>query len=146
MAVHLHEVQPAIVVEVKESVAPADVGTRCGCKPCLVRDVVEIEVAIVAEEGGVLLAEVRDGNGEAPCVVIVSECDAHVGLLAAVLIECRSGLVGHVGELSVAVILIEVIGAAVVGDEEPKLTVASKVRPNRGQAEEMLGIVYASLF
>ena len=73
VAVDEDEVLPAGVVEVDEGVAPADVGNAGVGDAGLMRDVGEVEVAVVAIEGGVLVAEVGDGDADPAVVEVVAE-------------------------------------------------------------------------
>ena len=111
--------------------------------PAMTRDVGEVEVAVVAIEGGVLFAEVGDGEADAAVVDVVAEGNAHVGLLEAVFADGDAALEGDVLEVAVAIVVIEVVGLAIVGDEEVELAVVVEVGPDGGEAEEVVGVVDA---
>ena len=135
VSVDEEEIDPAVVVEVDEGVAPADEGASGRCDVGCGGDVGEAVVAIVAEEGGVLVAEVGDGEGEASGVLVVAEGDAHVGLLESIGVDGDTGGLGDVGEVAWAVGLVEIVGAAVVGDEEGRVAGSVEVGPDGGEAE-----------
>src|SRR5690348_3120705 len=87
MAVDRNQVEPSVVVEVVERVPPAH-HARGGTRDVgEIRDVGKAQLAVVAEELEVLLAEVGDGNGWESTVLIISNRDPHIRQGIAILFE-----------------------------------------------------------
>ena len=62
MTIDHDEVKPSVVVDIEECVSPADQMSRCAGDSRDVRDVGKVEIAVIAEELCILLAEVRDDD------------------------------------------------------------------------------------
>jgi len=73
VAVDGDEIEPAIVIDVVEGVAPADDVGRGAGDVGDVRNVGKGQLAVVAEELQVLLTEVGDGNGGELFVQVIAE-------------------------------------------------------------------------
>ena len=100
VGVHVHdeEVEPAVVVEVEGLGAD---GAPGGAAEHLLGDVGEGAVAVVAVE---LAAAEHVGDEQVELAVVVVVEDGHVAAPAQPL---QAGLLGHVGEGAVAVVVVE---------------------------------------
>src|SRR5258708_27646561 len=72
MPVHDDEVCPAIVVQIEESVSPSHIRRGSAGDAGRIRDVSKAERAVVAVQGGILLTEVSDSDGEQALVLVVT--------------------------------------------------------------------------
>ena len=72
----------------------------------------------------------RDEKTEAAAVVIVGEIDAHVAELRAVAAEGNSGEHADFGKRAVAIVVIEIVGDGIVGDDEIGPAVVVVVGPH----------------
>src|SRR6266436_6928487 len=140
VAIDHEKIRPAIVLPIDEAIAPADVRRGGRRDSRVVGVVIEIHVAIVTIEDGVLIAEMGDGDAEAAGVKVVAQGDAHVGLFGAVLADGYAGGVGDVFEMAVAFVSVEIVGLAIVGDKKIEAPVAVEIHPNGGETEAILGI------
>ena len=86
MPVDRDEIQPGVVVVVKERVAPSDVGQADGGGARSKRHIGEV-VPVVAVQRVVLLREIGDEQAEASAVVVIADRDAHAALFGAVLAD-----------------------------------------------------------
>src|ERR1019366_393557 len=77
---------------------------------------------------------------------IVAEGNTHIGQLEAALTHGYSGEKSHIGEVSIPVVVVEVIRLTVVGDKEIEMTVIVKVRPDGSQSEQPLRVIDPCLF
>src|SRR5258708_3317143 len=130
VAIDHEKIRPPVVLPIDEAIAPADVRRGARRDSRVVGVVVEVHVAIVAIEDGVLIAEMSDGDAEAAGVKVVAQSDAHVGLFRAILADGYAGGVGDVFKMAVAFVSIEIVGLAVVGDKKIEAPVALEIHPN----------------
>ena len=143
MPVRHDQVEPAIIVHVKESHSPADghetrpryAGGR--------RDVGKALLTLVPEQRVRFFGEVGDDDVQSPIVIEVAEIHAHSGALLALETQCRAGLQCDFFESAIVLIVIEIIWAAIIGDVEVRPAIVVVVRPNPLHAQIMSGIAHA---
>ena len=87
-----------------------------------------------------------DGDAHRAVVQIISDGNTHVRLLEAILADGDTGVEGDLFEVAVAIVAVEVVRLAIVGDEEVELAIVVEVGPDGGETEEVLGIVDAGGF
>jgi hypothetical protein len=88
------------------------------------RNVGKAEAAVVAVQGGILLAKVGDGDGEQALVLVVVQRHTHVGLFAVVEVHGDTGIEGDIGKVAAAVIAVEIVGKGL-----PESFVYTRARP-----------------
>src|ERR1700676_1491326 len=145
VAVGDEKIEPGVIVHVEESRAPAYVGIAGLADAGSPTDVVETLRAHIAIERVGLLLEVRDEKAEAAAVVVIAPIDAHVAEFQAVATEGYAGKHAHVGEGAVVIVVVEIVGDGIVGDEEIGPTVVVIVHPHDPEAVVADIIVYARL-
>src|SRR5207302_1360110 len=134
VAVGDQKVEPGVIVHIEKSGAPADVriaGLAYAGSPT---DVVETLWTHVAIEGVGLLFEVRDEKAEAAAVVVIAPIDAHIAELHTFAAEGHTSEHARVGEGTVVIVVIEIVGDRVVGDEEVGPAVVVVVHPHDAEA------------
>ena len=139
MAVHHEQIEPAIVIEVEECVAPANIGRRARSNSGSEGNIREIHLANVPDRARIFIAEMGDRDGRASGVLIIAERDAHVGLLIPILADGHARGIGDLGKVSVAVVLVEIISWPVVGQKKIEMAIVVEVGPNGRQSESELG-------
>src|SRR5260370_7662894 len=82
MAVHEEKVEPARIVNVDESVAPANIGSRSRSDARSIRDIGEVHLPVVAVYRRVFIAEVTHRDRRSSRVHIIAESHTHVGLFS----------------------------------------------------------------
>ena len=90
-----------------------------------------------------VVREVRDVDVVAAVVVVIADRHAHVGLLAARLVEGGPRRVADVLERTVALVAIEVVRRGVVGDEQVEPAVVVEVEERHPEAVEAGGVGHA---
>src|SRR5258708_1027190 len=81
-----------------------------------------------------------DDNAEAACVKVIAQGHAHVGLFYAILTDGDAGDKRNVLKVARAIVAIEIVRLAVIGDEEVEVAVLVEVGPDSGEAKTILGI------
>ena len=110
VAVGDEEVFPAVVVIVEEAVGKADEGDGWAGDAGAVTDIGEGAGAIVFEDDFVVVGEGGGDDVEVAVVLVVADGEAHIGDLAAALVDGETGDVGVVFEGAVALVDVEVVG------------------------------------
>src|SRR5229473_176504 len=134
VAVGDENVEPGVVVHVEESGAPAHVGIAGLADAGSPTDVVETLRTHVAIEGVGLLFEVGDEEAEAAAMVVIAPVDAHVAELHAFAAEGHAGEHAHVGEAAVVIVVVEIVGNGIVGDEQIGPAIVVVIHPNDSEA------------
>src|SRR6266478_6436112 len=134
VAVGYENVQPGVIIHVKESRAPSNVriaGLAYAGSPTHVVESLRAHVAI--QRIGLLL-KVRDEEAETAAMVVIAPVNAHVAQFHAFAAEGYAAEHSHVGERSVVIVVIEIVGDGVVGDEEIGPSVVVVIHPHDAQA------------
>ncbi len=97
-------------------------------------DVGEEGVALVVVEGRGVLPEVGDQQLGIAVAVGVAGGEPHAALGVALAVERRAAPQADLGEVAVAVVLVEVVGVRVVGDVEVEVEVAVDVEGRHAEA------------
>src|SRR6266404_2818352 len=134
VAVGYENVQPGVIIHVKESRAPSNVriaGLAYAGSPTHVVESLRAHVAI--QRIGLLL-KVRDEEAETAAMVVIAPVNAHVAQFHAFAAEGYAAEHSHVGERSVVIVVIEIVGDGVVGNEEIGPAVVVIVDPHDAEA------------
>ncbi len=145
VAVGDEDVEPAIVVEVDEADAPAEIA-GVEAEAGEVGVVFKGAVAEVEVEGVGVAGEVGLDDVEQAVAVEVADGDAHAGLRLAVGRVGDAGFDGQVFEGAVLLVLIEGGGGGVVGDVDVGPAVVVEIGDDDGEAVGADGVFDAGLF
>lgn len=126
VAVHHHEVGPAVEIEIAEQATKAQTIAR-GDTEAEGHGAIDEARAIPLIEAEHFVIEVGDGDGGAAAAAEIDDVDAHAGAGLAVLREGDAEADGGLGECVVAVVAVELVGLGVVGDEEVEPAVVVEV-------------------
>src|SRR5258708_3727403 len=143
MAVHEEKVEPARIVNVDESISPANIGSRSRSYARNIRDIGEAHLPVVAVYRRVVIAEVTYDDRRTSRVHVIAKGHTHVGLFDAVLADGYACGKGDVGKVAVPIVLVEIVFLAVVGDEKIEMTIGVEIRPNGSQTKVILRVVNA---
>src|ERR1700682_4977221 len=130
VAIGDENVEPGIVIHVEETGAPADqtvILLANAGGPAYVLETLRAEIFV--EPIG-LLGKMRDEEAETSTVVEVSEIHAHVAELHALAAQRQAGEHAYIGESAVVIVVVEVVGHGIIGDEEVGPTVVIIVSPH----------------
>src|SRR5229473_1171248 len=128
------DIGPGVVVHVKEAGAPAHQAvillshTR---SPAHVLETLRSEI-FVKTVG--LLGKMRDEEAEPSAVVEIGEIHAHVAEFHAFAAERQAGEHADVRKGAVVIVVVEVVGNGIIGDEQVRPTIIIVVRPHHTQA------------
>src|SRR5262252_3591122 len=101
MSANKDQIQPAIVVNIEESIAPLHVRHRGQPYARLVGYVVELPVAVVVVERVIFVLEIREVDRRTTLVKVVANRDPHRRLFSSVLADGRARFKADLAELSV---------------------------------------------
>src|ERR1041384_399171 len=87
MTIRHEKIFPAVVVIINKSGAPTEKWNGHFAQPSLKRKVGEVSFAIVVIENIRVVRKVRNFKIDSSIIVVIADCQAHAGLLAAVLIQ-----------------------------------------------------------
>ena len=144
MSVGYDQVEPTVIIHVKEGDSPTN-GNKAGPRKsggC--RDVCKTFFALIPEQGVGFLGEVGYRDIQASIAVKVAEIYTHSRALLAFKTECSASLQCNFFESAVVFIVVEIVRAAIVGDIEVRPAIVVVVRPEPLHAEVMAGITYPS--
>src|ERR1700722_9981617 len=85
------------------------------------------------------------GDGKGAVMQIITQRDAHVGLLISILADGDAGIKSNISEVAMPVIFIKEILLTIVGDEKIQLTVVVKIRPDCCQSKKFCGRIESCL-
>ena len=139
VAVDLNDVRPAVVVVVDESASPGDVAVvnaDAGGKS----HVGESSVTVVVIEVAGVVGEVGFEDVEPAIAVVVTDTDAHSGLLVAVVAVGASGDDGDVGECAVVIVSQQHAGLRIDGDVDVRPAVVVEIVGDRGDGVARAGL------
>src|ERR1700676_229600 len=145
MAIRYEEVEPTVVIEIKETISPANIRNRRGRDARHKGSISEAHVAIIGIQNCVLIVEMRDCNGVTSAVQVVAQRQAHVGLFQPIPIQSRASDKSDVSEMPFSIVVFEVVWLAIIGDEQVQTSVTVEVLPHRGQSKPILGVVHPFL-
>src|SRR5260370_695870 len=134
VAVGDENVQPGVIIDVKESRAPSNVRIAGLADAGSPTHVVESLRAHVAIQRIGLLLKVRDEEDKTAAMVVIAPIDSHVAQLYAFAAAGYAAEHSHVGERSVVIVVIEIVGDGVVGNEEIGPAVVVIVDPHDAEA------------
>src|ERR1700682_3013819 len=99
---HRDEIEPAIVIEVREGRAPLYVRQRRQRDSGLIGDIGETPVTIIAIEIVVFVGEIRRVNRWAPGVIVIADSHAHRALFATIFTHGGTRLQPNLLKFSIA--------------------------------------------
>ena len=143
--VDCQQIKPAVVVVIKESIAPSEEGNCYFGNSSGVTDVSEIGVAFVAVQRVVVVRENRVVEIESSIVQIVANRDPHRCLLAPVLAQGESGHVADILERAVVAIVIEIVRHRIVRDDQVNPSIVIHVDEHRSKTVIAVRIADTSL-
>ena len=123
----------AVVVEVDEAGSPADEATVDG-ESCLVGDVVEVALAVIAIESRGLVVEMRAHDVEVAVEVVVADADAHAAHALAFEGGCDASQQGFFAKSAIAIIHKQVAERGVAGEEDVGPAVFVDVKGDSGKS------------
>ncbi len=132
MPVSDEDIKPAVVVEVREAAAPAEIAaaeSQAGCKG----GVGESPVAVVSVEAARIIREIRLEDVQPAVAIVVARGGAHACLLAAVFVVSAPGGDGNVRESSVAIVVIEDAGRGIARHVDVGPAIAIKIAAQGGE-------------
>ena len=133
VAVRDEDVLPAVVVDVDEVDAEADVLPVDAQPGPEARDL-ERARSVIAVERGHLFGEVRAHDVEPAIGIVVSDADAHPGERDAALVERASGLERHLAERPVVIVAVQLARRRVARDVDVRPAVVVEIRRRRAHA------------
>src|ERR1700676_3631147 len=107
MTVYSQQISPTVIVVVKELCPPPDVSQGCPRFFGRIRNISERVMAVVMEKRVVVVIEVCLEDRKPALVVVISDRHAHAPLLAAVLVDRRTGAESDLFERPVSVVVIQ---------------------------------------
>src|ERR1019366_1625700 len=135
VAVDHEQVEPAIVIEIDEAVAPSDKRNRCLCNAYLIADVGETGVPVVVIHHLVIVAKVGYEKINQPVVFIVAGRNSHRGNFAPILVQRETGDVALIVKRAISFIDVKKVWLGVVSHHQVRFAVAIDVNKNDGKAE-----------
>ena len=140
VSVDNEQIEPAVVVHVEERCSPADQRQARLAKPRRHRHIFESSRSLIAIQSVGLVGKFRDEHGETPAVIVVAPGHAHRTERLAFAVHGNAADHRVVGERAVVIVVIEMIGRRVVGDEQIGPAVVVVVTPGRAEAIVFVGI------
>ena len=117
VAIGRKEVLIAVVVKVEKPCAPSHLGNALRRNARYEGYVEKKSTALIFVQGIVLAFKVGDKNIEVPIVVVIADRRAHAPLFGAVAAIGHARAEALIDKGSVALILVQIVGSRVVGDE-----------------------------
>src|SRR5439155_14033927 len=134
MAVSDKNVEPGVIVHIKEAGAPAYIrvaGLSDAGSPAHV--VESLLTHIVIERVGLLL-KMGDKEAQAAAVVIIGPVHSHVAKLHPFAAKSYARKHAHVRKRAVAVVVVEVVGNGIVGNQEIGPAIVVVINPHDAEA------------
>src|SRR5258706_4810671 len=134
VAVGYENVQPGVIIHVKESRAPSNVriaGLAYAGSPTHVVESLRAHVAI--QRIGLLL-KVRDEEAKTAAMVVIAPIDSHIPELHAFAAKGHATEHANVGECPIMVVVVEIVGDGIVGDEEIGPAIVVVIHPHDSKA------------
>src|SRR5262249_18334894 len=107
MPVGHEQIDPSVVVVIKEPSSPADIRHAYRGDIRFIRNIREGIVAVVVIERVVIVHEVSFKNVEAPVMIVIADSYTHTSLLAAVRAERRARDEADLLECSVSIVMVK---------------------------------------
>src|SRR5216684_7645007 len=134
VAIGDEDIGPGVVVHVKKAGAPTHQAVVLLSHTGSPTHVLETLRAKIFVKTIGLLGKMRDEEAEPPAVVEIGEIHAHVAEFHAFAAERQAGEHADVRKGAVVVVVVEVVGNRVIGDEQVGPTIIIVVRPHHTQA------------
>src|SRR3989440_2356885 len=134
VAVSDENIEPGVIVHIKKAGAPAYkrvAGLSDAGSPA---HVVESLLAHIAIERVGLLLKMRDEETEAAAVVVIAPVYSHVAELHSFAAESYAGNHPHVRKGAVVVVVVEIVGNGIVGDQEVRPAIVVVIDPHDAEA------------
>src|SRR6266550_6314685 len=144
VSVSKNEVWPAVVVEVEEHGAPAQV-LRMQAEPSRESNIRKKSFTIVAVEGGGVIGEVGLKNIRPAVAVVIGDGCTHSGLLAAIFVERNPGRYRNVGECAIVIVAIKDAWGAVACNVDIGPTIIVKIEGGNTHPVMSIGLADVSL-
>src|SRR5438132_3573036 len=128
------KVQPGVVVHVKEGRTPAHVriaGLADSGGPTHIVEYLGINIAIQRIR---LLFKVSNKKAQATAVVVVTEIHSHVPKFQTFATQRNTGQQADVNEYAIMIVMIQIVGYRVVGDQEIGPAIVIVIGPHHAQA------------
>src|SRR5262249_46444563 len=145
MAVSDKEVQPGIVIHIKESRSPSNIRIA---GPALSRGpthIIEAPGAQIAVKRIGLLFKVSDKKAQAPTMIIIAKIHSHVSQFQAFTTQRDAREQSHISERSIVIVVIEIVRHGVIRNQEIGPAIVVVIGPYRAEAIVSDVIVYAGL-
>src|SRR5690348_6693429 len=110
------QIEPSVVIDVDKCRSPLDPGQRPQRNARSIGDLFEVPVTFIAIEQIVLVGKIRDRDGWAAGVIVITERNSHGRLLRAVIAYGRPRLEPDVGEFAIAFVFVKVFWRGIVRD------------------------------
>ncbi len=136
-------VEQAVVVEVQETVSPSQEWDGGLSESGFEAYVGEAGVAVVAEQGFVVVGEGADQKIDLAVAIVVADGDSHGGLLASVAAQGQAGDEAYVFEGAVVAVAVEVAGDGIISDYQVEPAVVVYIDEDGGEAIVPVGVGYA---
>src|SRR5579871_5013353 len=127
MPVHVQNIGPAIIVEVKESTTPTQ-QSRMGCQPCRLGIVLKQALAMIAIKIWKIVGEVGLENIQQPVAVVVPSGSAHSRLVSTITAGRNTRFQTRLREGPVAIIPEQKTPFPVVGHIDIRPAIVIEVR------------------
>ena len=139
------QIFPPVIVVVEESVGKTDKRNGRFRDAGLIADIGEKTFSVILEQDIVVVGKVGIHYGKVTVVLVVSCRNAHIGDLAATLIERVSAFVTLIFERPIALVHVEIVRRGVIGHQQVRLAITVHVRKQSPQAVVSVGIVHPQL-
>src|ERR1044072_3798992 len=107
MTVDDQQIDPTVVVVVKELGSPADIGKTNGSYFGRIRDIGKRTATIVMVGRVVVVIEVGYKQVQLAVVLVIAQSHSHASLFPAIFVDCRAGGKSNILESAVTVVVIE---------------------------------------
>src|SRR5205814_8668489 len=134
VAVSDENIEPGVIVHIKKAGAPAYIrvaGLSDAGSPAHI--VESLLTHIVIERVGLLL-KMGDKEAQAAAVVIIAPVHSHVAKLHPFAAESYAGKHAHVRKCAVVVVVVEVVGNGIVGNQEIGAAFVVVINPHDDEA------------
>src|SRR5580704_2958867 len=128
------QIEPAGVRHIEKAGAPTNILVARPSDTGRPTDVLEAVGACVAPKRFRLLLKRGDEKAEAAGVVVIPEIDTHVAELRAIAAKRNSREHADFGKSAVAIVVIEIVGNGIVGDDKIGPAVVVVIGPHRAEA------------
>src|SRR6266446_5385747 len=134
VAVGDEKIEPGVIVHIKEPSTPANVRIAGLADAGSPAHVVESLLAHIAIERVGLLLKMGNEEAQAAAVVIIAPVPSHVAELHPFAAKSHAGKHAHVRESAIVIVVVEVVGNGIVGDQEVRPAIVVVIDPHDAEA------------